>query len=148
MNVPLFLALLVLCCGYAACFGGAPERIAAAIMVSGVAATAVIGQIHFRNFSGPETGLLLVDAAAFAAFTTLALKADRFWPMAVAACVGVGLLMHMAVWMKPGMVPSVYATFHAFSAYPALIIIAAGTFRHRKRVRTTGTDPSWSRFSA
>lgn len=147
MNIVVFLALLVACCGYAACFGGAPERVAAAIMMVAVAATATVGQIHFRQFSTPEMGLALVDAAAFAAFVTLTLKADRFWPIGVAACIGVGLLMQAAVWMRPSTVPSVYATFHAFSAYPALMILAIGTFRHRRRLKATGTDRSWSHSS-
>lgn len=148
MNILLFLALLATCCGYSIVFGGGPERTAAGILLAAVAATATVGQLHFRQFSGPEIGILLVDFATFTALMVLAVRADRFWPMAVAACVGVGLMAHASILLAPGIVPSVYATLHAFSAYPTLLILAAGTYRHRKRLKMTGIERSWSTSSA
>lgn len=147
MNVLLFLVLLTTCCGYSVVCGGAPERAAAAIVLAAVAATIAVGRLHFRQFSTPEVGILLVDLATFAAMMTLSLRANRFWPMAAAACLGVGLLSHAAVLLAPGIVPGVYAAFHAFSAYPVLLILAAGTYRHRRRRRTSGTERSWSSSS-
>ncbi|UZK68940.1 hypothetical protein OKW76_13030 [Sphingomonas sp. S1-29] len=144
MNVVLFLALLLVCCGYSAAYGGAPERIAAAIIAAAVAATVVIGSIQFVTFQSAEIGIIVIDAVMAVALMGLALRANRYWPMAMTACVGVGLLGHTAVWAAPSIVPQVYAVFHAFSGYPALLILAAGTYRHRRRLIHNGIDRPWS----
>lgn len=144
MNVIAFLLLMVACCGYSAVYGGGPERVAAAIIAAAVMATMLAGRLFFSGFATTEIAILAIDAAMFLGLLLLSVSADRYWPMAMTACVGVGLLAHAAVWSAPAILPNIYAAMHAFPSYPVLLILAVATFRHRRRVRRNGTDPSWS----
>lgn len=146
-HVLLFLVLLVLCSTYSIARGGTPERIGTAILLAGIAATALVARVQSERFLTVEAGILLVDLAVCAAYLALALKADRFWPMGSAAVIGIGVLAHLAFWAAPTLIPKVYGVAHSLSGYPAALLPAIGTFRHRRRIKAHGIDPSWSRSS-
>jgi hypothetical protein len=147
MNV-YFVALMLACCGYAFAAGGAPERIGAAIFLIGsllTYAAVMTSAIHYR---GVELGVLAVDVASFLAFVALALRANRHWPLWVSALVGVGLVGHLAMLLRPQVIPWAYAVILTIWSYPMLLILAAGTRAHQLRIRRNGADPSWTRSSA
>lgn len=79
LRIALFLAILILCCGYALWRGGAPERLAAATFASAL----VRAHVDHR-FIETETGLLVVDGILLLVLIAIALKADRGWPLLVA----------------------------------------------------------------
>ena len=80
---------------------------------------------HFRSV---ETGILIVDAAAFIAFAILALRADRFWPIWAAAFGGLGVLGHLARWYAgTDMTPRAYYVGIVIWSYPILALIAIGS---------------------
>lgn len=125
--------------------GGAPERWAAALILMAVVGSLLVGPIHLVHFHSLEVDLFMVDTAFFLGVALLALVANRWWPMAMAAFEGFAVLAHVGVSLSPGsFVPKVYAVASAFSAYPTLLILTIGTYRHRRRLARLGTDLSWS----
>jgi hypothetical protein len=147
-HVYLYLTLLILCCGYAFARGGTPERLAALMVIMAVAASAVVESGRLARFYSLEVDLFLVDVALFLGALALAAFANRFWPIWMAAVEGFAVFGHLAVWITPSsIVPKVYAVATAFSAYPTLLLLALGTYRHRKRLMRLGIDPPWRNSS-
>jgi hypothetical protein len=140
-----FFTLLFICCLYAFVAGGAPERVGAAIYGLGCLASHLAYSAPPIKFQSVETGVLIVDVLAFAAFILLALRANRFWPIWVSALIGIGLLAHPARWAGPETVPWAYQIMLSIWSYPSLALIAIGTFNHRRRLARFGADPSWAR---
>jgi hypothetical protein len=130
-----YFVLLVLCWGYALLKGGRPERIGATIIAVGSVFSVAFMPIWIDRVEAVEIGILLVDLVCLAAFAALALRADRFWPIWVAALVGVGLLGHLARWYDGFEISMrVYAMSLAIWSYPMLAAIAIGTFNHQRRM--------------
>jgi hypothetical protein len=123
---PLFLA----CFAYAMWNGGAPERIGAAIFCAGVLLTLLEFPGVAAGFRTVETGIFVVDIVTLVAFLILALRAERFWPLWMAAFQALGTAGHLVkIW-----------------SYPMLLVLALGTWRHRQRLARLGVDKSWSTF--
>lgn len=150
IHVLFFYALLLLACGYAGVRGGAPERAVAAVLLGGTVATwavAIAPRGYFAEFfRGVELGVMAVDAVMLAALVTIALHADRFWPLWLSALQAFGIVGHLAKAIAPDILPDVYLTAHAFSAYPGLILLICATRWHQLRLRELGRDKSWSSF--
>jgi hypothetical protein len=148
VKLVLFNGLLVFCCGYAFWRGGVPERLAAAIFVIGTALTRVATFYWGTGFGAVEMGVLAVDLACLISFVFIALRAERFWPLWVAALQIIGTAGHAVKLLAPDMIPWGYAFLLAAGSYPMLLLIALGTYRHQRRLARNGVDPSWSTFSA
>lgn len=145
-NVLVYLTLLTICCSYALGKGGAPERIGAAIILIAVALSALVASSYRGAFAQREMGIFLVDVAMFGAATALALRAERLWPLCLAALLGLGLELQILSWMAPHR--QVYKVLHALNAYPVLLVLAVGTWRHQRRLTLGGVDRNWSCFSS
>jgi hypothetical protein len=144
MNKLVYLALLVGCCLYALARGGTPERAAVGILISAVVAT-VLTPVHGgqQRFYQLETGLLMIDTCLFLAMTALALKAQRYWPMWLAAVKLNTVITHLLI-LSPSLPPWSYAIANAAWSYPSPLLIAIGAARHRWRLKRYGADPAWS----
>jgi hypothetical protein len=140
----VFNALLLVCCGYAFLRGGAPERIGAGIYLFGTALTVAAAWESSNRFGSLEVGILVVDIAALAAFVVLALRANRFWPLWVAALQLLATAGHLAKLLEPNMIRWAYAFLLGAGSYPTLLLFALGTFRHQQRLKKFGVDRSWS----
>ena len=140
----VFLVLLVGGCGYALFRGGAPERAGAVIFGVGSVLTYVAVTLSPLRFRDVEVWVLAVDAATFAAFLVLALRAERFWPLWMTGLLGVGLVAHLAKLLSPGVVPWAYAVVLSVWSYPMLLLLVLGTRGHRKRLTKYGADRSWT----
>ncbi len=131
---PVYLTLLVSCWMYALFRGGASERIGTTIMLVGSALTLAAASGPSPSFQSVETGILIVDVAAFIAFAVLALRTDRFWPIWAAAFAGLGVLGHLARWYAGADVtPRAYYVGIVIWSYPILALIAVGTLNHQRR---------------
>jgi hypothetical protein len=140
----LFFAVTALVCGYGLIRGGAPERVAAGIVLSGVAASFASVPIGGHRFRALELDILLIDLAMYAAFQQLAFRADRFWTTWVAGFQLSILLVHLAVALMPYVVPYAYSAAMWIWPLAILACMAAGTWRHVRRVKQWGRDPAWS----
>ncbi|MDQ0252226.1 energy-converting hydrogenase Eha subunit C [Sphingomonas kyeonggiensis] len=143
MNKIVYLALLVGCCLYALARGGTPERAAVGILVSAVAATILSPAAGSHRFYQLELNLLVIDGTLFLAMTVLALKAQRYWPMWLAAVKLNTVVTHLLI-LSPTLPPWSYAIANAAWSYPSPLLIAIGAVRHRQRLKRYGADPAWS----
>ncbi|NYT41997.1 hypothetical protein HZY97_14600 [Sphingomonas sp. R-74633] len=113
------------------------------ILVSAVAASILMPSTGAHRFYQLEVGLLTIDTCLFLAMTTLALKAQRYWPMWLAAVKFNTVVTHLLI-LSPTLPPWSYAIANAAWSYPSPLLIAIGAIRHRQRLRRYGADPAWS----
>lgn len=144
----VFLGLLIACCGYAFARGGGPERIAASIFAIGSILSALLLSSWTTMYNSIEVKVFLVDFVGLLAFIALALRADRFWTLWLAALQAIETAGHAIKLLDPAIIPYGYALALAFWGYPTLLLIAVGTRRHQQRLQRFGIDRSWSSFSS
>lgn len=140
----LFLCLLLATSAYAWRRGGAPERLAAAFFISAYVLTIAVRSPWTNRYVLVEAGVLVVDASLVLAMLVLALTANRFWPTCMTAIVAMQLAAHAVKMADPTIIPGAYQLLLAGWSYPAVVLLAGATWRHQRRLRRTGADPSWS----
>lgn len=147
LPVQLFYAILAFCCFYAAIKGGAPERLGAGIFgFSSLLSTAAVSGPAAR-FGSVEFGVLAVDITMLLALVALAICAQRFWPLWVAALQAIGTAGHAVKLADPDLLRWGYAFALAFWSYPMLLLLVVGTWNHQRRLARHGADKSWSTSS-
>jgi hypothetical protein len=139
--------LAIACWLYAMLRGGAPEKIGATIVLVGSGLTFAAVSAPAVRFGSVEIGIFLVDAAALIGFLVLALRAERLWPLWVAALQTIGTAGHAVKLVDPTVIRWAYAFVLAFWSYPMLALIVVGTWNHQKRLARNGVDKSWSSSS-
>ncbi|HEX9965917.1 MAG TPA: hypothetical protein VGB04_13160 [Allosphingosinicella sp.] len=146
-NYIIFDVLFLATCIYAFWWGGAPERVGAAIYLMGVAFTQVAASGAASRFSSVEEGILAVDVAMLLALLVLTVRAERFWPIWVTALHAISTAAHAVRLSDADVIPWAYAFALAFWSYPMLFLLALGTWNHQKRLARFGVDKSWSSSS-
>ncbi len=143
MRIAVFLALLVVALGYAAWRGGGPERVMAVIAALMVVLDTLLHRIVPAQFASLDTGHLIIDL--FGAVTTiaLALAAHRFWPMGMAVLHILPLLAHSSRALDLAMHPVAYLVMQVAPSWLVAPVLIGATWHHRRRLKTSGTDPSW-----
>lgn len=144
MTQLVFLGLLLGTLLYAAFRGGAPERLSALIIVAATVATVLVPKVGKVAFASLEPGVFIVDSLTGVAFILVALRAQRYWPMWMAALQIDTVLTHVAMLTAPRVMPWAYAVMEIAWSYPMVILLAVGTARHQRRLRLYGSDPSWN----
>ena len=133
LSVQTYYAILLAVCAYAFLAGRSDERIVAGICAIASVTSAIVVAPLGSRYSNVEAGIFLVDVAAFAGFTFVALRTERFWPLWVA---GLQLTVSMSHLMKSvdlDLLPRAYAAAAVFWSYPILFIIVIGTWRTRRK---------------
>jgi hypothetical protein len=143
-HVNIFIVLLMSSISISLLWGGAPERIAAAIISFGVVATALVASPYLDRFSSIEINVMIVDVVMLVMFTSLCMYADRFWPIWISAMQLIIVVSHLPKLFMPHIVPEAYLTISAMWSYPIVATLIIATFRHQKRLRNSGLDRSWS----
>ncbi len=130
-----FHLVLALICGYAFIQGRSDERwVAATCLIASLATRLAISPLHIR-YTGVEAGVFLVDLATFAAFTYVALRTQRFWPLWVAGLQLTTVLAHILKTIDTSLFPIAYAAAGRLWSYPILLILAVGTWRGHRRMQ-------------
>ncbi|MGV2495988.1 hypothetical protein [Pelagerythrobacter aerophilus] len=116
--------------------------------MTGIALAMVGADLLLHRFVPPEfatmdTGHLVIDLFGAASTTLLALYAHRFWPMVVAVLHILPLLAHTSRFFDLAMHPAAYLTMQVSSSWLVPPILILATWRHRRRLRQGGNDPSW-----
>lgn len=142
-----FFTLLFICSLYAFLAGGVPERIGAGAYAVACIASHLLFSSPATKFHSVEIGVFLVDVSVFVVFILLALRANRFWPIWMSGLLGLGVMAHLARWAGSGTMPWAYQVIMSIWSYPILALVALGTFNHRRRLKSSGSDPSWSSSS-
>lgn len=133
----VFDALLVTSCTYALLRGGSEERAVAIVSVVATIATSfALSPLNMR-YKGVETGVEVIDLLVLAAFTLVALRSPRFWPLWVAGLQLTSSAAHVMKAIDEHLLPLAYGTAVALWSYPILIILAVGTWRSRRGARAS-----------
>lgn len=135
LSVQAYYAILLAVCAYAFLAGRSDERIVASICaIASVVSALVVAPLGSR-YSNVEAGIFLVDIAAFAGFTFVALRTDRFWPLWIAGLQLTTIIAHGLKSVQLDLMPQAYAAAARFWVYPIFMIIVVGTWRsHRRRL--------------
>ncbi len=144
MTQLLFIGLLLGTLLYATLRGAAPERWGALVIVLATIASVLAPKVGKVPFGAFEPYICAVDTITAVAFILLALRAQRYWPMWLAALQIDTVVTHLAMLVAPRVMPWAYAVMEIAWSYPIIILLAIGTARHQQRLRRYGNDPSWS----
>jgi len=128
----VYLVALTVTCSYAGWRGGWPERCGAAIMFVGSVLTVIAATSFYPGWHTPEAGIFIVDLLVLAAFANLALYSDRYWPLWATSFHLIAVLIHLATLAQKAIGPAAYSHAQEFWAYPMLLAIAVGTYKHRR----------------
>lgn len=143
-GIELFIILVMLLAVQAACRGGAPERLASAAMLVATVATMLANSGMALPFRGIEWRLLWIDAALLAALVLIAMFADRFWPLWVAALQALAVAAHAARGVDPRILPFAYWLLLGKLSYPMILLLGIGIERHQWRKRRGFPELAWS----
>lgn len=138
-----FNAILLFACLFAARCGGAPEKIAAALLLSADVASVFSGA-NASGYRSVEWGVFAVDCVLLAAMFALALHANRYWPLWITSLQFVTIWSHLAFATSSYRMPWAYAVASQIWSFPIVIILAWAVQRHRLRRQRYTVDPPWS----
>jgi hypothetical protein len=139
----VFFTVQLLVCLYALWRGGMPERLTAWMMALAAILTSILAYELRISFSQVSVVIVLIDVALLIGLVLLALRADRFWPIWVAALQLLSIGIHVTRGLDPTILPMVYNRTLGKVAYPMMVLLVIGTFRHQRRARGR-VDPDWS----
>jgi hypothetical protein len=142
-RIILFNILLLATCGYAILRGGTPEKLTGWLLMAAAALTLLTGWRQ-AMFQQVEITMFSIDLALLAGLVVIALKADRLWPMVLAALQLDSAAIHVLKLLDADMIRITYALMVAIWSYPMLLVLAIGTIRHRRRLAQFGEDRAWS----
>lgn len=144
LKITIFYVVLIAALGYVLRRGGAPERIVAALFVVAAVATSIVPFDYKSTFHILNWGVLAVDLTLFACLLLVALRANRFWPIWLAAFQLVELGIHGVRAYDANLWAIVYGRAIGLIAYPMMLLLVIGTNRHRQRVMMSGAESAWS----
>lgn len=138
-----FLTAFLLTVSYALRRGGGPERTVAGMMAAGLIASLIDLSFVAHRFHAPAYGVALTDFLMLVGFTWVALTADRFWTLWLAAVQAMPVLSHLAMILKPVPLPDYYKNTVQLWSYPLVALLAVGTLRHQLRRGTATRFERW-----
>src|SRR5512139_1921390 len=109
-----YFVVLFVVCAYAFVRGRTDERAVAATCLAASIASVLVATQKAGAYSHLEAGILLVDIGAFVAFTLVALKSERFWPLWVAGLQLTTLMSHAFKVGRLDLMPQAYAAAARF----------------------------------
>lgn len=138
-----FATTFVACLIYAFVAGARPERFAMMAQLGAFLVTAFLISFRWSSWLGMPLGVALVDFGLAIALISLALKANRLWPIVLAGMQVATVFGHLAKLLSFPLPTAGYAIFVQFWAWPMLMVTAVGTHNHRARTRRFGAEPDW-----
>lgn len=144
--VILFIGLWFGVCAYALWRGAQPERLVALIFLILGPLSGVAHSLGYQ-WRGIDLGVFGLDALMLLLLLAIAFRANRYWPIGIAAMQVLQVVGHLLKLADPGMLPMLYWLSSVVWAYPMLVLLLLGTIRHRNRVKRLGPEASWSNFS-
>ena len=143
MRVWLTVATFVILFGLSRRFGKGPEQQVAAILLVNFLLLLLYLMFHgWVKFDQMDRGLALLDFVSLGGFLWVALRANRIWPLSIAALQVVVMIAHLSVFVEFG-AKSVYWGMMAIAQYLQLVVLAGGIIMHHRRERRVGPYRSW-----
>jgi len=143
-HIYVFNIVQGLICLYALTMGGWPERCGAILLLAATGATLMLAfepSTHFRTTDMREVA---IDIVLMGGLITIAMLANRFWPLWLAALHLLGIGIHGVRGLDANLMPWMYGMAEGKIAYPMLGILGIGVLRHQIRVARHGRDPDWA----
>lgn|GEM_PF-1815143 len=138
-------AITLLVVVYAATRGDSPERFCAAIIageaVIDLALQVTIGPRSFRDF---DASRMLIDVISASLFIAVALRANRLYPLGIAAAQLVAVIGSVAVLLSDDGWSQAFWAMTQLPLLLQLVLLAGGTFAHRYRFARIGAYNGWS----
>ncbi|MBZ9648535.1 hypothetical protein K9B33_13355 [Sphingobium sp. 3R8] len=134
-----YWAMTLLCCLFAFQAGGIVGRYGAAIIAFKTGAGFWAGLLD-QNWTHASVPVLMVDILCLLAFTALAIKSNRYWPLWSAGCALAAIAIHLAAFLPIGFKPAVYHGLKGLMAIPMQLLMVRGIYldgRLRKRRNPT-----------
>jgi hypothetical protein len=128
----LFWTLMILCCGFAAAFGGRSGRAIAFFYLLNIVATWAVTRDP-QAWRAPHLAALLVDAALLVALIWVALRSDRWFPIWFAGFHMVAVASHFGSVITPGFAPRIYFFLQALWSVPMLLSLVIGISLDRRQ---------------
>lgn len=141
----LFILLWLGVSVYALWRGGQPERFVALMFL--VAAPLSSALYSTGRWHGMQLGIFAVDIVMLILLLAIAFRANRYWPIGIAAMQVLQVIGHLLKLADPQMLTVIYWVSAVVWAYPMLLLLLLGTVRHRNREKRLGPEPSWSSSS-
>lgn len=127
----IWIGAVTLVCGGAIWRGGFSERLAGGAIYAGWLASVLLAD---PDLTGAQWAILVVDALLLAVLIALALRSDRYWPMAAAGFHFLTIVTHGARVIDPTFDLWVYITAEIVWGYLMLSALAFGVWaRWRER---------------
>jgi hypothetical protein len=119
--------------------------------MAGIAAMMVLSDklLHLAvppQFAALDVGHLSIDIFGASATFLLAMAAYRFWTLPMAALHFLPILAHSSRAIDVAMHPVAYATMQVATSWPVPLLLIIATWRHQRRARLLGSEPSWHRW--
>ena len=130
-------ALLLLVALFALTKGGRPERHVAFILCGMFIANLVQAGISGRwtDYGEIPWFRVILDLAGFALILSVALRADRWWPLWVSGVQLLAVLAHLLHVVDASIPPLVYAVMERWPFWIAIAITGIGTLSYLRRAR-------------
>jgi hypothetical protein len=128
----IFNAILLGSCSYALLRGTRDAKIVAIVTLVASFASLLL----FETYSEVESGVLVVDILTFLAFTAVAVRSDRFWPLWISGLQLTTTFGHLLKAFEDQLVPIAYAVALRSWSYPIQIILAVAVWRSQRRARS------------
>ena len=125
--------------------GSGPERASSAILLAMVAVHVVIYDIIglTSDYSAFDLPIFAVDAIGLAALLAVALKANRFYPLVLAAAQLVAFSSHLVRAMVEPVSSLAFYLLYAMPFWFQIFILAIGVVRHVNRAALLGEYRDW-----
>jgi hypothetical protein len=144
VHIILYEMILIICCAYAFARGGAPERWGAGMMlVASLASLATQSQLFTGSFHKLQVWVFVIDLALLIGLFALSVASTRFWPLWLTGIQLLAVAGHIIRVLDDKTLPLGYQFLVSAGAYPMLLLVALGAWRHRKRLQLYGADRSW-----
>jgi hypothetical protein len=128
----LGITLTLLVCGFAIWRGGWEERTAGTAALLSTAITVLLRDNSWPNL---QLAAFIADGLLFVVFLILALRTEKYWPLAAAGFQLLAVLTHMAKLVDTQLQQWAYITAQVIWTYLILIAIVTGTVNSVRRRR-------------
>lgn len=140
----LFWLLLITAFLYARWRGGLPERQAALSLLTAALLTIAYRSNVSARYASIDPGVVIIDVTLLATLFTIAAQADRGWPIPLAALQAITVLGHFCKLVNPELWRLGYALMTTAPAYPGLVVLLIGTYRHQRREQLAVAGGCWN----
>ena len=122
--------------------GGREEQLAAGGVLLSFALTVALRD---RSWAGIQWSAFVTDVCLLVLLTAIALRTERYWPMAAAAFQLLSVITHLARMIDPGVMAWAYATAQVIWSQLVVVAIGVGAWnawREGRQLAITDSDPA------